>query len=58
MFPIVGFCARNFLGIIESQIETKRIFSLSGTLTSVERCHVQLENLDKLIFVRKIGPMI
>jgi len=38
MFPTFGFCARKILGIIESQIETKKIFSLIGILTSPRRC--------------------
>jgi hypothetical protein len=53
MFPIVGFCARQILGIVGSQIETERIFSLAGILTSLRRCHLQLEILDELNFVSK-----
>ncbi len=34
MFPTFGFCARKILGIVE----TKRIFSLIGILTSPRRC--------------------
>jgi hypothetical protein len=53
MFPIVGFCVRQILGIIGSQIEIEIIFSLPRILTSIRKCHLQLENLDKLIFVSK-----
>ncbi len=56
MFPIVGFCAKQILGIVGSQIETKRIFSLTRILTSFKRCHLQSKNLDKLIFVNKNWP--
>ncbi len=53
MFPIVGFCARQILGIVGFQIEIERIFSLAGILTSLRRCHLQLEILDELNFVSK-----
>ncbi len=42
MFPTVGFCVRQILRIVESQIETKRIFSLVGIFTSFRRCCLQL----------------
>jgi hypothetical protein len=51
-----GFCARQILRIIQFQIETKRIFSLVGIFISLRRCHFQLENLDKLIFVNQNWP--
>jgi len=56
MSSIVGFCTKQILRIVRSQIETKRIFSLARILTSLKRCCLQLENLDKLIFVNKIWP--
>ncbi len=37
MFPIVGFLARQILGIVGSQIEIERIFSLVGILTNLKR---------------------
>jgi hypothetical protein len=40
MFHIVGFLARNFLGIVGSHIETKKIFSLIGILINLRRCHL------------------
>jgi hypothetical protein len=58
MFFIVGSYAKQILRIVGSKIEIKRIFSLVGILTSYRRCHLQLRNLDKLIFVNKIDPMI
>jgi hypothetical protein len=56
MFPTIGFCARQILTIVGFQIETKRIFSLVGILTSFRRCCLQLIFLDKLIFVNKNWP--
>jgi hypothetical protein len=56
MFPIVGFCARQILGIVGCQIEIERIFSLIGILTSLRRYHLQSKKLDKLIFVSKNWP--
>jgi hypothetical protein len=53
MFPTIGFCARQILGIVGSQIEIERIFSLTRILTSLKKCRLQSENLDKLIFVNK-----
>jgi hypothetical protein len=56
MFQIVGFLAKQILGIVNSQIETKRIFSLFGILTNLRRSHLQLENLENIIFVNKNWP--
>ncbi len=52
MFPTIGFFVRKILGIIGSQIETKRIFSLVGILINLERC-LQSKNLEKLNFMNK-----
>ncbi len=41
MYPIIDFCAKQVLGIVGSQIETKRIFSLARILISLQRCHLQ-----------------
>jgi hypothetical protein len=56
MFPTIGFLAYQILGIIGSQIETKRIFSLASILTNLRRYRLQLENLENLIFVSKNWP--
>jgi hypothetical protein len=56
MFHVVGFCAKQILGIIGFQIEKERIFSLVGILTSFRRCHLQSKKLNKLIFVNKNWP--
>jgi hypothetical protein len=37
------------MGIVDSQIEIKRIFSMAGVITSL-KCHqLGIENLDKLV---------
>ncbi len=56
MFLTFGFCARQILRIVGSQIETKRIFSLVGILINLRRYCLQLKNLNKLIFVNKNWP--
>jgi hypothetical protein len=40
MFLTFCLCVRQILGIIRSQIETKRIFSLVGILISLRRRHL------------------
>lgn len=39
-----------------SQIETKWIFSIVNVFTSWQRCHLGVENLDKLIIIYKNLP--
>jgi len=41
---------------VRSLIEIARIFSLVGTLTNLKRCTLQIDNLDKLIFLNKNWP--
>ncbi len=53
MFPTIGFLAQYIFGVVGSQIETKRIFSLVGILTNLRRCHLQTKKLEKLILVNK-----
>ncbi len=48
--------ARQILGISTNQIETERIFSIVGILITLGRCRLQIDNLDKLIFVHKNWP--
>ncbi len=38
MFPIVDFLAHQILGIIGSQIEIEKVFSLVGKFTNLRRC--------------------
>jgi len=56
MFPTIGFFIHQILGIVRSQIKTKRIFSLVGILTNIRKCNLQSENLENLIFVSKNWP--
>jgi hypothetical protein len=49
LFLIVAFIAYWILVIVGSQITTENIFYLVGILTNVKRCHLQSNNLDKLI---------
>jgi hypothetical protein len=56
LFPTMTFIVCQILGIVGFQIETERIFSLVGILTNLKRCHVQLDNLNKIIFVSKNWP--
>jgi hypothetical protein len=56
LFPIMAFLAHQFLGAVGSQIKTKRFFSLARILTNLRRCHLQSNNLDKIIFVNENWP--
>ena len=55
-FPSVSFLARQILAIPGSQIETERIFSIAGVLTSLRHCRLGLNNLDSLIMINKNWP--
>ncbi len=41
MFPTISFLARQILGIVGSQIEIERFFSLAGILTNLRKCRLQ-----------------
>jgi hypothetical protein len=47
------FLVCKILGIVESQVEMKRIFSLNRIFSNLRKCHLQLDNLENLIFVNK-----
>jgi len=53
MFPTIGFLALQILSIVESHVETKRIVLLTRILINLRRCHLQIEILEKIIFVNK-----
>ena len=55
-FPTLAYLARKFLGIPGSQIETERIFSVAGILTSLRRCRLGLSNVNGLIMIYKNWP--
>jgi hypothetical protein len=56
MFPTIGCCTKQILGIVVCQIKTEMLFSLVGIITNLRRCRLQSENLDKSIFVNKNWP--
>ncbi len=53
MFPTIGFLIGHILGIVGSQIEIKMIF-LAIIKTNLRRCHLQIGNLQKMIFVNTL----
>jgi hypothetical protein len=56
-FLNVRFLARQILGIPSSLIGTEQIFSIAGVLTSLQQCHIRVENLDKLVMIYKNWPI-
>ena len=55
-FPTVGYLARQILGIVGSQIEIERVFSIAGILTALCRCRLGSKNLDQLVLLVKNWP--
>ncbi len=53
MLSSIGFLIKQILGIIGSQIEMKNVFSLIKILINLKRCRLQLDNLEKWIFMNK-----
>jgi hypothetical protein len=54
MFPTIGYLIQKIWGIVSYEIVTKKLFSIINILTHLKRsCFHQLDNLEKLIFVRK-----
>ncbi len=58
LFLTMAFLALQILGIVGSQIETERIFSLVGIFTNLRKCRLLPNNLDKIILLIKIGLVI
>lgn len=50
---VAAILAKQMLGILGFQVETKRMFSLASVLKTLRCCHLQVENLDKIIIVVK-----
>ncbi len=44
------------MNLVGSQIEIERIFSFTRILTNLKKCRLQIENLEKLIFINKNWP--
>jgi hypothetical protein len=55
-FSNLTYLAQQVMGIVGSQIETKRIFNMVGVITSLKRCQLGIENLDKLVTIMKNWP--
>jgi hypothetical protein len=53
MFSTIRFLAQQIFGIVGSQIEIEMIFYLARILINLRKCCLQIENLEKLIFVNK-----
>jgi hypothetical protein len=49
----VSFLAREVLGIVGSQIETKHIFSVAGIITNLQQSRLGINNLDCFVLVIK-----
>jgi hypothetical protein len=56
--PTMVILTQQLFGILAKQIKTKRIFLIVGILKALCRCQIQINNLDKLIFVNKISLLI
>jgi hypothetical protein len=57
MVPTFGIFSYIYIVmIVSSQIEIGIIFSLVGILANLRICHLQLEKLEKLIFVSQNWP--
>jgi uncharacterized membrane protein len=52
-FPIIAILVQHIIGILASQIKIECILFIVGILIALHRCHVQTNNMDKLIFVNK-----
>ncbi len=53
MLLIIGSYVKQILEIVGPQIEIEKIFFLIEIFTSFRRCHLQSQNLDKVIFVNE-----
>ncbi len=52
-FPNLTYVSRQVMGIVGSQIEIERIFSMVRVITSLKSCLLGIENLDKLVLIMK-----
>ncbi len=48
----MSFLAHQILGIVGSQIETKRIFNIVSVITNLQRFWLGIDNLDSLILIQ------
>jgi hypothetical protein len=56
MLSIVEFFACQILGIVRSHIEMENIFFFSWDISNLRSCHLQMDNLNKLVFVNNNWP--
>jgi hypothetical protein len=52
-FSNVQFLAHQLLGIVRSQIETKRIFNITSVTTSLHQSKLKNENLQHFLMIAK-----
>jgi hypothetical protein len=52
-FPIIAILVQYIISILVSRIKIECILFIVGILIALHRCHVQMNNMDKLIFVNK-----
>lgn len=52
----MAFIAHQVLGTLGSQIEIEHIFIIIGILTSIQRCKLEIGNIDKFIIVLNNWP--
>jgi len=55
-FLYVEFVAQEILGIVDSQIEAKRIFNVVGIYTNLQRSRLGIKNLEMFISIYKNWP--
>ncbi|KAG0584835.1 hypothetical protein M758_3G242300 [Ceratodon purpureus] len=55
-FRNVAYLARQILGIVGSQVEIERIFSITGVILSQQRRRLGTDHLEKLVFISKNWP--
>ncbi len=55
-FPTIVTITQHILEIPTNQIETKQLFSIAIILTTCCKCHLQIDNMDKLVFVNRNWP--
>lgn len=53
----IAMITQHILGILANQIKIKHFFDVFFILIAFQRCHFQIDNMDKLIFFNKIWPL-
>jgi hypothetical protein len=56
LFPNVVFLFIKFVALLVLKYKIERKFSLFGIITNLKGCHLESNNLDKIIFVSKNWP--